>query len=341
MTTVRIFLKIAAAKNWEVHQMDVHNAFLHGDLTEEIYMTLPPGFKGSNGNKVCKLKKSLYGLKQAPRCWFAKLTTALKGYGFVQSKTDYSLFVLKRGELRLYMIVYVDDLLIGGNDSAAIQRFKGYLGQCFRMKDLGPLKYFLGIEVARSSHGIYLSQRKYACDIISECGLLGGRPVATPVEENHNLTADGKDFYDDPDGYRRLVGRLVYLTITRPELSYIVNVLAQFMHQPQKKHWFGALRVVRYLKGCPGKGIMLSAKSDLSISAYCDADHGSCRLTQRSLSGFVVMLGDSPVKWRTQKQRVVSRSSVKRNIVQWLTQCLNLNGIENCFHVLKYLMTSL
>lgn len=336
MTTVRVFLKVAAAKNWEVHQMDVHNAFLHGELEEEVYMKLPPGFRNSDGNKVCRLKKSIYGLKQAPRCWFAKLTAALTGYGFVQTKTDYSLFRLVRGALQLYVIVYVDDLLIGGNDTEAICRFKGYLGQCFRMKDLGPLKYFLGIEVARSPEGIYLSQRKYACDILAECGLLGSRPVATPVVQHHHLTTEGDDFHEDPEGYRRLVGRLVYLTITRPELSYIVHVLAQFMHQPLKKHWYGALRVVRYLKGSPGQGILLSANNDLRILAYCDADWQACALTRRSLSGYVVMLGDSPVAWKTKKQRVVSRSSAEaeyRSMADTLSELKWDRELLSCFGI--------
>lgn len=122
--------------------MDVHNAFLHGDLEEEVYMTLPPGFHSSDKNKVFWLKKSLYGLRQAPRCWFAKLTTTLHGYGFVQTYSDYSLFYLARGDMRLFVLVYVDDLLIGGNDPDAISRFKKYLGKCFHMKDLDPLKYF-------------------------------------------------------------------------------------------------------------------------------------------------------------------------------------------------------
>ncbi|CAH9126867.1 unnamed protein product, partial [Cuscuta epithymum] len=151
MVTVRAFLAIAACKNWELHQMDVHNAFLHGDLHEEVYMTIPPGYTTTDSSLVCRLHKSLYGLKQAPRCLFAKLVTALKAYGFLQSYADYSLFTLNRGIIQLNVLVYVDDLLISGNDSAAIAGFKSYLHTCFHMKDLGTLKYFLGIEVARSS----------------------------------------------------------------------------------------------------------------------------------------------------------------------------------------------
>ncbi|KAG7537940.1 Reverse transcriptase RNA-dependent DNA polymerase [Arabidopsis suecica] len=161
MTTVRSFLAVVAARNWEVHQMDVHNAFLHGDLEEEVYMKLPPGFTKQSDGKVCRLRKSLYGLKQAPRCWFAKLASSLEKYGFRQSLSDYSLFVLEKNGVEIRVLVYVDDLVITGNKVSEIEDFKAYLSTCFHMKDLGILKYFLGIEVARSPEEIYLSQRKY------------------------------------------------------------------------------------------------------------------------------------------------------------------------------------
>ncbi|CAA7041847.1 unnamed protein product [Microthlaspi erraticum] len=180
MNTVRILLQVASARNWELHQMDVHNAFLHGDINEEIYMKPRPGFQPSNPNLVCKLNKSLYGLRQAPHCWFSKLSKALLAYGFVQCRKDYSLFTLVRGSTVLHILVYVDDLVI--NDSAVISQFKNYLNTCFRMKDLGLLKYFLGIEVYRGPDGIYLSQRKYCLDIFAECGLSGARLLDTPLE---------------------------------------------------------------------------------------------------------------------------------------------------------------
>ncbi|KAJ4782637.1 Retroelement pol polyprotein-like [Rhynchospora pubera] len=245
MTTVRTLLAVAVAKGWELHQMDVHNAFLHGDLNEEVYMHLPPGFASSHPGKVCRLKKSLYGLRQAPRMWFSKLTGALRTYGFIQSYADYSLFTFNKEDVFLAILVYVDDLVIAGNDSAAISKFKEYLHGTFHMKDLGALKYFLGIEIARGPKGLLLCQRKYTLDILSECGLLGSKPVAFPMEQNHKLsTAIGEPMVN-PERYRRLVGRLIYLTITRPELCYSVHILAQFMQAPLQPHYDAALRVVR------------------------------------------------------------------------------------------------
>lgn len=244
---------------------------------------------------------------------FAKLSTALKGYSFEQSYDDYSLFTFtdKNGALRLHVLVYVDDLIISGSTLQIIQEFKHYLSSCFHMKDLGVSKYFLGIEVARNSLGIYLCQHKYALDIITETDLLGARPISHPIEQNHKLALATGDPLPDPLKYRRLVGRLIYLGVTRPDISYVIHTLSQFMHSPKMEHWEAAVRVVRYLKGTPGQGIFLRADSDLKLIAWCDADHSGCPLTCRSLTAWFIQLGGSPISWKTKKQDVVSRSSAE------------------------------
>ncbi|XP_074290303.1 uncharacterized protein LOC141617034 [Silene latifolia] len=193
-----------------------------------------------------------------------------------------------------------------GNDSAAIIKFKSYLGECFHMKDLGKLKYFLGLEVSRSREGIYLSQRKYALDIIAETGLLGSKPAATPIEQNHRLGLASGPLCDDAEAYRRLIGRLVYLAVTRPDLSYAVHILSRFLSNPRSEHMAAAHRVVRYLKDSPGQGILLRADRPLSISGWCDSDWGGCPTSRRSITGWFVTLGDSPISWKTKKQQTVS-----------------------------------
>lgn len=256
-------------------------------------------------------KVSLYGLKQAPRCWFAKLTNALKSFGFRQSYSDYSLFTYIKGGKSLRVLVYVDDLVVAGNNLVMLEKFKGYLSKCFKMKDLGKLKYFLDIEVARGPEGMFLSQRKYALDIITEAGLLGCKPVSTPMEQNHRLLSDQGPLYKDPARFRRFIGRLVYLAITRPELCYSIYVLSQVMHKPRVVHWGAVVRVLKYLKGSPGQGIMLKAVSDLRVRTFCDSDWASCPNTRRSLSTYIVLLGDSPISWKTKKQDTVSHSSAE------------------------------
>ncbi|WKA05443.1 hypothetical protein VitviT2T_023411 [Vitis vinifera] len=291
--------------------MDVHNVFLQGELDEKVYMHMPPGFTSPTPGKVCRLQKSLYGLRQAPRCWFAKLAAALTSYGFKQSYSDYSLFTYEAQHIQLNVLVYIDDLVISGNDGTTMQQFKDYLNRCFHMKDLGKLKYFLGIEGARNSDGIFLCQRKYTLDIISKAGLLGAKPAGTPLEQNHKLTLVANSDLRDPGQHKCLVGRLIYLMITQPELSYCVHMLAQFMQQPKDEHWEATLRVVRYLKGNPRQGILLHSDYDLKLYAYCDSNWASCPLTRRSLTGYFILLGNSPISWKTKKQHTMSRSSTE------------------------------
>jgi hypothetical protein len=308
MTIVRTFLAVAAAKHWVLHQLDVNNAFLHGDLDEEVYMVLPPGFKGKGESKVCKLTKSLYGLKQASREWFYKLSTALLDLSFSQSKADYSLFTKAQGSLFIGLLVYVDDIAITSNDVAAVNSLIADLNAKFCLKDLGSLKYFLGLEIARSSMGISVSQRKYALEILQDSGLLASKPVSFPMEQNLKLSRDAGTLLPDPTSYRRLIGRLLYLTLTRPDLTYSVQTLSQFMDKPRQPHLDAAYRVLRYVKHAPGQGLFFSTQSDFKLKAFCDAGWAGCYDTRRSITGFCVFLGTSLISWKSKKQQTVSRS---------------------------------
>ncbi|RVW79188.1 Retrovirus-related Pol polyprotein from transposon RE1 [Vitis vinifera] len=251
--SVRCLLALAATRGWSLHQMDVNNAFFHGDLHEEIYMSPPLGLRRQGEeNLVCRLHKSLYGLKQASRQWFAKFSEAIQSAGYAQSRADYSLFTRKQGKSFTAILIYVDDILITGNDPVSIATTKKFLHSHFHLKDLGDLKYFLGIEVSASKNGIFVSQRKYALEIIEDAGLLGAAPIDTPMERGLKLS-DKSDLLKDQGRYRRLVGRLIYLTVSRPDIAYAVHVLSRFMHQPRKAHMEATFRVVRYLKNAPGQ----------------------------------------------------------------------------------------
>ncbi|XP_034217357.1 uncharacterized mitochondrial protein AtMg00810-like [Prunus dulcis] len=290
---------------------------------------LPPlGLCRQGEHLVCRLHKSLYGLKQASRNWFAKFTNALQDAGFVQSLADYSLFTRYHDNSFTIILIYVDDIVITENDPKAIQSLKDFLHARFRIKDLGNLKIFLGIEVARSKKGIFISQRKYALDILDDAGLLGARPYSFPMEQTLRLNpTDGKPL-QDPTRYRRLVGRLIYLTVTRPDLSFTVHVLSRFMHEPHQPHLDAALRVLRYLKGYPGQGILFPTTNNLKLKAFCDSDWASCPTNRRSVTGYCTFLGDSLISWKTKKQNTVARSSTEAEYRAMADACCELTWLR-------------
>lgn len=353
MTTVRTLLAVAAIYDWSTIHMDVSNAFLHGDLFEDIYMTLPQGYthkgcriqlgsvptkSGTSPTLVCKLRKSLYGLKQAPRPWFSKLSTTLLNLGFTQLKTDYSLFIRNNDNVTLTVLVYVDDLLICGNTMSDIENLKQMLSATFHMKDLGPIRYFLGLEVDRSPAGFFLSQRKYVLDILSEHNMSQAKPVHLPMDPNMKLSTDKGDTLPSPAPYQRLMGQLIYLTITRPDIAYSVHILSQFMNQPTTVHMQSAKRLLRYLAGSTSQGILLASSSAATLTAYCDSDWASCPISRKSTTGYCILLGESPVSWKSKKQNVVARSSAEAEYramalttceVLWLTTLLKDLGIKN------------
>jgi hypothetical protein len=335
VTTLRCLLTVAAARNWFIHQLDVQNAFLHGDLHELVYMEPPPGLRRQGENVVCRLNKSLYGLKQASRNWFSTFSEAIQKAGYQQSKADYSLFTKPHGPSFTAVLIYVDDILLTGNDLDEMKRLKEFLLKRFRIKDIGDLKYFFGIEFSRSKKGIFMSQRKYTLDILQDSGLIGARPDKFPMEQTLKLTPTDGVVLNDPTKYRRLVGRLIYLTVTRPDIVYAVQTLSQFMHEPRKPHWDAALRVLRYIKGTPGQGILFSTSNDLSLKAFCDSDWGGCHATRRSVTGFCIFLGNSLISWKSKKQVIVSRSSAESEYRAMANTCLELTWLRFILQDLK------
>jgi hypothetical protein len=267
-----------------------------------------------------------YGLKQASRQLFAKFSNDILQFGFTQSKADTSLFTYSQGISFTALLIYMDDVIIASNNSAHTKALKDYLDAWFHIKDLGPLKYFLGPEVARSPNGIVLSHRKYALDILHEASLLGSKPFTFPMEQNHKLALDGSVILDNPCAYRRLVRRLIYLTITRPDICYSVHILSQFMHQPRHGHWAAAIHILRYLKSTPGQGIFLPSKSDLQLHAYCDSDWAGCPVTRCSLTVTLLLCVALPFLGKPRNKLMFPAPQLKLNIALWLLQLVKLFG---------------
>uniref|UniRef100_A0A8R7R4T3 Reverse transcriptase Ty1/copia-type domain-containing protein n=1 Tax=Triticum urartu TaxID=4572 RepID=A0A8R7R4T3_TRIUA len=187
------------------------------------------------------------------------------------------------------------------------------LSRTFEVKDLGHLHYFLGIEVAYGAQGIYLSQRKYVMDLLAETGMLECKHAITPIEQNHRITSDAGDPIDRGQ-YQRLVRRLIYLSHTRPDIAYVVSIVSRYMHDPRTDHLNVVNRILWYLKGCPGKGILFSNYGHLILEGYTDADWAGCLDDRRSTSGHCIFLGGNLISWRSKKQSVVARSTAEAEL---------------------------
>ena len=311
LNTIRILLSFAANLDWPLHQLDIKNAFLNGDLEEEVYMDCPPGFEKKFGSQVCKLKKSLYGLKQSPRAWFEKFTQSVKKQEYTQGQADHTLFTKSgQNEMITVLIVYVDDIILTGNDEIEMERLKRNLAADFEIKDLCPLKYFLGMEVARSNKGIVVSQRKYVLDLLQETGMSGCKPTDTPMDQSAKLWEKG-DTPVDTGRYQRLVGILIYLAHTRPDIAFSVSVVSQFMHASYKEHLEAVHRILRYLKATPGKGLFFKKTNDKDVAIFTDADWAGSIIDRKSTSGYCTYVWGNLVTWRSKKQGVVARSSAE------------------------------
>ncbi|GKA39501.1 ribonuclease H-like domain-containing protein [Tanacetum coccineum] len=309
--TIRTVLSLAVTRDWPIHQLDVKNAFLHGQLSETVYMHQPPGFVDSaHPDYVCHLQRSLYGLKQAPRAWFQRFASFITRVGFQHSKTDTSLFVYHMGSDVAYLLLYVDDIILTASSTALLQRIITLLHSEFAMTDLGSLNYFLGVSAQRSKSGLFLSQSKFAEEILERAHMQHCNPCKTPVDTESKLGSDG-DPVSDPTLYRSLAGALQYLTFTRPDISYAVQQICLYMHDPRDPHFTALKRILRYVRGTIDHGLQLYVSSTSQLTAYTDADWAGCPVTRRSTSGYCVFLGDNLLSWSAKRQVTLSRSSAE------------------------------
>jgi hypothetical protein len=317
--TIRLLLILAVQFNCELRQLDGSNAFLHGFLDEEVYMEQPPRFiDKSCPDFVYHLHKSIYGLKQAPRAWFTWLAQALLNLGFLASQVDSSLFIYHQGSIHIFILVYVDDIIITGNHHATINHLIATLQLDFAMKYLGALSYFIGIQVLRDPNGIHLRQSKYIQDLLNRVHMAESKPYRTPCLAGTKMSKFEGDTLPNPTAFRHIVGALQYVTLTRPDIAYSVNQLYQHMHNPTSVHFTATKQVLRYLKGSVDYGLYC-CKSPLLLNAFCDADWAGNLDDRRSTTGYGILLGSNLLSWSAKKQSVVSRSNTE---AEYRSMCL-------------------
>jgi histone deacetylase 1/2 len=323
-----------------LRQLDVKNAFLHGVLEEEVYMRQPPGYENkSSPHFLCKLDKALYELKQAPRAWYSRLSSKLLALGFFASKSDTSLFIYRKSNVTIFMLIYVDDIIVASSSQTATDALLRDLSQDFALKDLGDLNFFLGVEVRKVDNGIVLNQSKYAHDILARVGMTDCTGVPTPLSSSERITAQQGDLLgpDDSSKYRSLVGALQYLTLTRPDISFAVNKVCQYLHAPSTVHWATAKRILRYVKHSVTVGLTFMRSRSTLVSAFSDADWAGCVDDRRSTGGFAVFFGPNLISWSAKKQPTVSRSSTEAEYksvanataeVMWVQSLLKELGVR-------------
>ncbi|CAM8965989.1 unnamed protein product [Rhodiola kirilowii] len=314
--TIRIMLAIAAQSGWKVFQLDVKSAFLYGELKEVVYVDQPEGYvKVGEENKVYRLKKALYGLKQAPRAWFSRIEGYFTRVGLERSSHDHTLFIMKTDGKLLMVSLYVDDLLYTGSDELLCKEFKCSMNREFEMTDLGEMRYFLGVEVRQNSKGIHLCQSKYAKEVLERFNMWNCNAAKNPIVPGTKLSREGDDSKVDSTIYKQLVGCLMYLTVTRPDIMFVVCLISRFMAHPMEEHLMIAKRVLRYLKGTLNYGLFYKRECGLGLKAYTDSDYASDINDRKSTSGYVFLLSGAAVCWSSRKQAIVTLSSTEAEYV--------------------------
>eukprot|EP00963_Diacronema_lutheri_P009628 scaffold869_cov399-Pavlova_lutheri.AAC.1 len=306
-STLRLLLSFAATRDWEIQNIDIKTAFLNGDLDEEIFMDIPPGFE--QPGKVWKLKKTLYGLKQAPRAWHLKLIEKLERMGFVCSNADPGLY---NAENTLLML-YVDDLLLCCDGVQNLAMLKNMLLEEFEGRDLGATDHFLGIKIQRDRPKgmVFISQESYIENILQRFHMDKCQAVSTPLEPGVKFTtANQNTTIDFP--YQELVGCLMYLAVcTRPDIAFVTNCLARFVVAPTNTHVTIAKRVLKYLSGSKSHGLLLGSHNQNLLEGYCDANYGTCEVTRRSTTGYLLTFAGSLISWQTKLQKTVATSTTE------------------------------
>ena len=285
---------------------------------------------------VCKLNKALYGMKQAPKAWFARLRSTHLQKGFQNSASD-SLFYSNINGRLIFILVYVDDIMITGDNSTTIRTLIHDLNTDFALKTLRSMHYFLGFEVIRTPSVLHLCQTMYASDLLQKTNMSNVKPSSTPMHLGNKFSLNGSPFFSQPSLYRSTIGALQYLTHTRPNISYAVNKLSQFLHAPTIVHWVACKRILRYIKGTLTHGLSFKSTSVLSLEGFSDADWATNLDDRKSMSGLCIFLGSDIITWSSKKQNAIARSSTESEYRALASTATVLVWIQNSSWTLVFL----
>ncbi|KAJ9567388.1 LOW QUALITY PROTEIN: hypothetical protein OSB04_003354 [Centaurea solstitialis] len=317
---IRLFLAFTSYKRFKVYQMDVKSAFLYGTIDEEVYVSQPPGFEDPKyPDKVYKLRKALYGLHQAPRAWYDTLSSYLLENKFERGVIDKTLFIKRTKTDMLLVQIY----MISSLDQ------QGMMHKKFKMSSIGELTFFLGLQVKQKADGIFINQSKYVASMLQKFGLNDAKPANTPMETHKHLTADVEGEEVDVHNYRSMIGSLMYLTTSRPDIMFVVCVCARYQVRPKESHLHAVKRIFKYLKGQPRLGLWYPNDSSFDLVAYTDSDYGGANLDRKSTSGGCQFLGGRLVSWQCKKQTTVSQSTTEAEYIAASQCCLQVLWIQN------------
>ncbi|KAK6131684.1 hypothetical protein DH2020_034591 [Rehmannia glutinosa] len=308
LEAIRILLAYSCFKNFKLYQMDVKSAFLNGFIQEEVY----------------KLKKVLYGLKQAPRAWYDRLSSFLLQNGFTRGKVDTTLFVFEKGQDCLLVQIYVDDIIFGATNESLCKKFSKLMQGEFEMSMMGELNFFLGLQIKQCQEGIYISQSKYTKELLKKFGIEEERTVSTPMATNVKIDKDEKGKSVDESKYRGMIGSLLYLTASRPDILHAVCLCARFQSNPKKSHMSAVKRIFRYLKDTIQYGLFYPKNEKFSLKGYSDSDYAGNIDDRKSTSGSCQFLGDCLVSWFSKKQNCVSLSTAEAEYISAAFCCTQL-----------------
>ncbi|GJY13842.1 putative ribonuclease H-like domain-containing protein [Tanacetum coccineum] len=315
------------AASSEVNTMDVKSAFLHGKIEEKVYVCQPPGFEDLDfPDRVYKVEKALYGLHQAPRAWYETLSTYLLDNGFQGGKIDKTLFIKRdKGDI-LFVQLYVDDIIFGSTKKSLYTKFKKMMHKKFQMSSMGELAFFLGLQVKQKEDGIFISQDKYVTGILKKFGFSDVKTASTPMETHKPLLkdADGEDV--DEHLYRSMIGSLMYLTSSRPDIMFAVCACARFQVNPKSLHLHAVKRIFRYLKGQPKLGLWYPKDSPFDLVAYTDSDYAGASLDRKSTTGGCQFLRCRLISWQCKKQTVVANSTTEAEYIA-ASNCYGQNPV--------------